>query len=215
MSAPARIPTPPRRPPPSGGPRGAGTARTAQRPSARVQRPAATAWTRPRLVASRGQHAPARTGPRRAPFVLLVAGLLVGGLCALLALNTATAAEELRRQSLAQSNDDISGSVQQLQADLAARQAPSSLGSAAAALGMVPADHPAFLTIRPNGKVTVLGSAQPAAAPPAQVSKPRTKPSPKSTPTPTRRATTPPTKPRATSTVPKTPTRSQPSGIHR
>jgi hypothetical protein len=100
------------------------------------------------------------------PFVLLIAGLLIGGLCALLALNTAAAAQELRRQSLTQANADASDNVQQLKAQLAARQAPGALGNAAAALGMVPADHPAFLRILPNGRVQVMGSPQPATAAP-------------------------------------------------
>jgi hypothetical protein len=83
-------------------------------------RPRATAWTRPRLVASGPSHVAARTGPRRLPFILLIAGLLVGGLCGLLALNTAAAAAELRRQSLAQANANAADDVQQLQGELAA-----------------------------------------------------------------------------------------------
>src|SRR6266498_821861 len=75
---------------------------------AKRQHPKSTGWTRPRLVASRAPQAVVRTGPRRAPFVLLVAGLLIVGMCSLLALNTAAAAEELRRNALSQSNTDLS-----------------------------------------------------------------------------------------------------------
>ncbi len=129
------------------------------------------------------------------PFVLLIAGLLVGGLCALLALNTAAAAAELRRQSLTQANADSADDVQQLEAELAARQAPAALGSAAAALGMVPADHPAFLRIQPDGRVKVMGSSQPQT--PAPV--------PTATATPTARPTTP------AATRPSTRSATQPS----
>jgi hypothetical protein len=115
------------------------------------------------------------------PFVLLIAALLIGGLCALLALNTAAAAAELRRQSLIQANGDAADSVQQLRAELAARQAPAALSSAAAALGMVPADHPAFLRIQPNGGVVVVGSPRPAT--------PSARPAPAPASTPTRRPT--------------------------
>ncbi len=146
---------------------------------AKRQHPKSTGWTRPRLVASRAPQAVARTGPRRAPFVLLVAGLLIGGMCSLLALNTAAAAEELRRNALSQSNANLSDDVQQLQAELAARQAPASLASAAAKLGMVPAGNPAFLSIQPDGSVKVLGEPQPAAAPAPLRANPPKKPAKK------------------------------------
>jgi len=154
-----------------------------------------TAWSPARLVAAKVPQAATRTGPRRMPFVLLIAGLLVGGLCALLALNTAAAAAELRRQSLTQANADSADDVQQLEAELAARQAPAALGSAAAALGMVPADHPAFLRIQPDGRVKVMGSSQPQT--PAPV--------PTATATPTARPTTP------AATRPSTRSATQPS----
>jgi hypothetical protein len=178
-------------------------------PAAR-SRTTASYWTRPRLVASGTSHAATRTGPRRAPFVLLIASLLVGGLCALLALNTAAAAAELRRQSLAQANADAADDVQQLTAELAARRAPAALSSAAAALGMVPANHPAFLRIRPNGSGTVLGTAQPAMTSPAPA------PTPTPTATPTKSAIPTKTGTPATTEPPKRPvTSTQPTRSHR
>lgn len=142
------------------------------------------------------------SAPRRMPFILLIAALLVGGLCALLALNTAAAAAELRRQSLIQANGNAADSVQQLKAELAAREAPAALSTAAAALGMVPADHPAFLRIQPNGGVTVVGSAAPAAPTPRPTRTPASTPA--RAPTPNRNAaprpTTGPRKPTATPT---------------
>jgi hypothetical protein len=95
-----------------------------------------------------------------------VVGLIVGGMCALLALNTASAANELSRHNLAAKDASIAAQVQQLSNDVAASAAPGSLGSAAAALGMVPAGNPAFLQLGPNGVVRVLGSPAPATAPP-------------------------------------------------
>jgi len=169
-------------------------------------------------VAAKAPQAVTRTGPRRAPFVLLIAGLLIGGLCALLALNTAAAAQELRRQSLTQANADSSDDVQQLKAQLAARQAPGALGSAAAALGMVPADHPAFLRILPNGTVKVMGSPQPATAaapPPSPTPTPTPPPTPTPTPThskPNQHASTPAKKPTTPPAKKPTPT---PTGGHR
>ncbi|MEO8888646.1 MAG: hypothetical protein ABI301_00575 [Jatrophihabitantaceae bacterium] len=100
------------------------------------------------------------------PFALLVLGLLIGGLVALLALNTASAANELQRHDLATKDASIAASVEQLNNDVAASQAPGNLERIAAQLGMVPAGNPAFLEIDPDGKVHVLGSPGPATAPP-------------------------------------------------
>jgi hypothetical protein len=116
-------------------------------------------------------------GPRRAPFVLLVCSLLAGGLCALLALNTAAAADEVRQRTLSAANADTQDAVQQLQVDVADKQAPAALASAARALGLVPNPNPAFLVLGPDGSVTVMGSAARATAPAV--------PTPSPTPTPT------------------------------
>jgi len=99
------------------------------------------------------------------PFALLVGGLIVGGMCALLALNTASAANELARHGLAGKDSDVGASLEQARNEVAASAAPGSLGSAAAALGMVPAGAPAFLKIGADGKVTLLGSPAPASVP--------------------------------------------------
>jgi hypothetical protein len=98
------------------------------------------------------------------PFALLLIGLVVGGMCLLLMLNTASAANEVRRHDFAAKDAGVAAQVQQLQNQVAASAAPGALGSAAAQLGMVPAGNPAFLEIGPNGSVRVLGSAGPASA---------------------------------------------------
>lgn|GEM_PF-4283531 len=102
---------------------------------------------------------------RRLPLPVLLAVLLVGGLCTLLALNTASAAQELRQRSLTDSNAELSDLAQQLTRDLAAKQAPASLASAAAAQGLIPNPNPAFLRLNADGSVTVLGSPAPASLP--------------------------------------------------
>jgi len=119
-----------------------------------------------------------RTGPGpdatrvrlpRLPMPVLLGGMLIGGLCLLLALNTASAAEELRQRTLTDSNANASDAEQQLIRDLASRQAPAALAAAAASLGLVPNPNPAFLRINADGSVTVLGSPTPASVPPAPV----------------------------------------------
>jgi hypothetical protein len=155
---------------------------TGDRTGLRIGRPHQPA--NPRRVPIRGhqpKHAP------RVPFALLVVGLIVGGLCALLALNTASAANELNRHGLATKDSDVAAQVEQLRNQVAKSAAPGSLGSAAAALGMVPAGAPAFLRVGANGKVTVLGSPAPATSPP-------TPPPPPPPPTPTPTKTKHPTK---------------------
>ena len=104
------------------------------------------------------------TGAPRVPFALLVTCLIVGGLALLLLLNTASAANEVRRHNLAESDAAVAAQVQELGNDVAASAAPGNLARAAAELGMVPAGNPAFLVIGTDGTVRVLGSAAPAAA---------------------------------------------------
>lgn len=131
---------------------------------------------------------PPRAGVRLRglPLPVLLGLLLVGGLCALLALNTASAAQELKQRALTDQNAAISDAEQQLMRDLAAKQAPASLAAAAIAQGLVPNPNPAFLRINADGSVTVLGSPTPASVPPPPV-----------TPTPTKSA-----KPSVTTTKP-------------
>jgi len=170
----------------------------------------------------RPAHAP------RVPFALLVVGLIVGGMGLLLVLNTASAANELRRHDIAARDAQIADNVQQLSNDVAASAAPANLADAAIALGMVPAGNPGFLRVGANGKVTVLGSPGQATLPPqvAPPSTPKPKPTakpkvtarlrPTGTATPTGKATTStsgspkpaPTKPTPT----PTPTVSLPGG---
>ncbi|HEU5007769.1 MAG TPA: hypothetical protein VFT67_12405 [Jatrophihabitantaceae bacterium] len=106
------------------------------------------------------KHAP------RVPFALLMVALVVGGLATLLVLNTASAANELKRHDLTAKDADVAAKVEQLRNEVAASQAPGNLARVAAQLGMVPAGNPAFLQIAADGKVRVLGSPAPASAPP-------------------------------------------------
>jgi hypothetical protein len=99
---------------------------------------------------------------RTVPLPVLLGGMLVAGLCLLLTLNTASAPQELRQRELTDSNASASDLEQQLVRDLASRQAPAALASAAAAQGLVPNPNPAFLRINSDGTVTVLGSPTPA-----------------------------------------------------
>lgn len=125
---------------------------SAQEPAAAQQSPE----LRPTRAQARAQAGTAPR-PRRAPFLVLLLAVLGAGLCTLLVLNTATAASEVQERQLDASNRSLTDSAQQLSRDIADAQAPANLARMAAALGLVPADSPAFLRLNPDGSATVLG----------------------------------------------------------
>jgi hypothetical protein len=119
-------------------------------------------------VPKRGQLAGGRHGGRapRVPFALLVTALIVGGMGLLLLLNTASAANEVRRHDLTARDGSIAAQVQERQNEVAASAAPGNLAQAAAALGMVPAANPAFVVVGADGSVKVMGSPAAVSGPP-------------------------------------------------
>jgi hypothetical protein len=111
---------------------------------------------RPQAPAGRPGHAP------RVPFALLVTVLIAGGMGLLLLLNTASAANEVRRHDLSARDAMVAAQVQELHNEVAASAAPGNLARAAAELGMVPGANPAFLVVGADGTVRVLGRPAPA-----------------------------------------------------
>jgi hypothetical protein len=94
------------------------------------------------------------------PFAVVITALVLGGLGLLLALNTAAAANELRRHTIATRDEAIAAQVDQLRNEIAASAAPGNLASAAVALGMVPAVNPAFI-VDVHGRLLVRGKPAP------------------------------------------------------
>ena len=110
-----------------------------------------------RLVPTPGRRAP------RAAFVGLVMAILAAGLIGLLLLTTSMQQSAF---ALFDAETQIAGLRQERQslaAELAAREAPASLAEAAALVGMVPNDAPAFLDLDAG---TIRGELVPAPAPP-------------------------------------------------
>lgn len=138
------------------------------------------------------------TRPARAPFVLLVLGLLAGGLVALLLLNTALAQGAFTVHDLTTRLASLSDRAQTLEQQLAVEEAPDRLAQRARALGMVPNPDPVFL--RPSDGA-VLGVPRPAPALPAP--QPTAAPAAKPAPQP---AAAPPARPAPQPT---------PAGTHR
>ena len=109
---------------------------------------------------------PLRTGAPRAPFVLLLATLLVGGLAGLLFLHTALAEDSFHLQDLRNRSAALAAREQALEQQVAAEASPKRLAARAEALGMVRSLNPAFIRLS-DGKV--LGKPRPGVAPPPPV----------------------------------------------
>jgi hypothetical protein len=114
--------------------------------------------SRPRLTVL----PPPRTRPARAPFVLLVLGLLLAGMVTLLLLNTALAEGSFVVQELQQRANELADDEAALVQDVAIAESPAELADRASELGMVPATNPAFLRLSDGA---VLGTPQPGEAP--------------------------------------------------
>jgi cell division protein FtsB len=106
--------------------------------------------------------APARRSatPPRAPFVLLVCGLLGGALVSLLLLNTVLAQDAFTLSELQRGNQQLSERKQALQEDINRENSPAVLHSKARNLGMVDGQRPAFIDPH-TGRVTEGGARPP------------------------------------------------------
>ena len=96
--------------------------------------------------------------PRSIPFAVLLVGVVAAGMSGLLALNTATAASEVRERRVDAVNSSLSAKQEQLSRAVADMQAPAELARLATRLGLVPAGSAAFLRVNADGTVTVLGA---------------------------------------------------------
>lgn len=88
----------------------------------------------------------------RAPFVLLVVGLLGGALVSLLLLNTVLAEDAFTLTELQRSNKLLNQQRQALQEEIALEESPERLAQKARSLGMIEQPRPAFLD-EPSGRV--------------------------------------------------------------
>lgn len=132
-------------------------------------RTATAAAPTPRVAGERARQpdltlvAPTRSGAPRAPFVVLLGTLLVGGLASLLFLHTALAEDSFRLQDLRNSSAALGAREQALEQQVALQASPKRLAARAEALGMVRSVNPGFIRLS-DGKV--LGKPKPGLAPP-------------------------------------------------
>ena len=110
----------------------------------------------------RGRIAGATAEPTsRTPFVVLMMALLGGGLVVTLWLSTAAAADSYHLEVARTQTRDLAERAEQLRREVSALEAAPELARRAAGLGLVSAGDPARLVVQPDGKVTVVGEADP------------------------------------------------------
>nr|CTQ91887.1 Cell division protein FtsL [Kibdelosporangium sp. MJ126-NF4] len=120
--------------------------------------------------------------------MMLVMGLLVTGVIVTLWLSTQAIADSYRLEKAKKAATELAEQVEVLQREVTNLGSPAMLDELARKQGMIPpSGDPAWLVVRPDGKVTVVGEPKPA-APPA----PPSTPAPTSeTPPPSSAADTP------------------------
>jgi hypothetical protein len=118
------------------------------------------ARTTPSRVPTRSR----RTARRRAPFVVLLVGLLVATVLGLLLLNTAIAVDSLDATQQRQANAEQAEEVARLEQQVVAADTAAELARAATAAGLVPPGAAAHLVLQPDGTSVLLGTATPAPA---------------------------------------------------
>lgn len=136
---------------------------TSPRPTSRPTSRPASPRTRPAERPALSVVPPAASGPRRAPFVLLVLAILSAGLMGLLALNTALAQGSFTVGELTRQKAELAEAGSSLEESLARAQSPQRLASAARSLGMVPERDPAYIRLADS---TIHGRTTPAKAAP-------------------------------------------------
>jgi hypothetical protein len=158
-----RTPGAPRQPPPPGRGTPPGAGLPPRRAAPRHTRPLASPGTRParpakptaRPVTKPAAHPPVgRTRPRhpRAPFILLLVGLLGGALISLLVISTTLAEGSYRITNLQQQNANLAKQEQLLTLQVAQASSPAQIAQEAEQFGMQPNPQLQFINLK-TGKV--------------------------------------------------------------
>ncbi len=107
----------------------------------------------------------APTAAPKLPFVVVVVTILTAGLLSLLMLNTLAAQDAFRLHDLQKRSSSLADDEQQVRLALDSQSAPSNLAARARAMGMLPAQSPAFLRLR-DGRIVGVATAAPSPPPP-------------------------------------------------
>jgi hypothetical protein len=125
------------------------TARPTTRPARPATRPAAKPATRPSVRPATGR---IRARRPRAPFILLLVGLLGGAMISLLVISTTLAEGSYQITSLQQQNTSLARQEQLLTQQVAQASSPSQIAQEAEDLGMQPDPNLQFIDLK-TGKV--------------------------------------------------------------
>ncbi|WP_051386120.1 hypothetical protein [Actinokineospora inagensis] len=110
----------------------------------------------------------ADAGSGRATFVVLIIALLVVGVATTLWLTTQAIADSYTLEKAKQGAARLAEQAASLQQDVTQQEAAPALADRARALGMVPAGDSAWLVVKPDGRVEVVGTPKPAAPAPVE-----------------------------------------------
>ncbi|QXJ25395.1 hypothetical protein AGRA3207_006881 [Actinomadura graeca] len=131
---------------PAGGAAGAARATPAKAAPVRPEpAPKAKETAKAPAAGARKAGRAARQAPPRAPFVLLICGLLGGALVSLLLLNTVLAKDAFTLTRLQQSNKMLEQQRQAYEEEIAREDSPQSIAGKARNLGMKPREGMAFV----------------------------------------------------------------------
>jgi hypothetical protein len=130
--------------------------------TARLRAPAEAAGDRSRPPLRLVRHRP--TMASRAPFIVLIGGILTGGLVALLLLHTMAAQDAFRLHDLQRQAAALADTQQELAVTTQHLESPSGLAARARSLGMVPTGSISFVRLR-SGRLVGVAHAAPAPAP--------------------------------------------------
>lgn len=95
---------------------------------------------------------PAPINAPRAPFIALVVAVVVAGVIGILLINTKTAENTFRLDTLQQQQKKLDTQQQDLENEIADNNSPGSLDAAARRLGLVKAPNPAYIRL-PDGEI--------------------------------------------------------------
>ncbi|NUT36939.1 MAG: hypothetical protein HOV79_28110 [Hamadaea sp.] len=107
---------------------------------------------------------PMPVGGPRVPFVVMIVVLVMAGVVGILALNQKINENAFRLDNLRAEQAKLDRQEQDLNQQIAEKEAPGNLAAQARKLGLVPAGAPAFIRL-PDGRV--VGVPQPASGEPA------------------------------------------------
>ncbi|WP_130346240.1 septum formation initiator [Herbihabitans rhizosphaerae] len=102
-----------------------------------------------------------RRAGSKVPFVVLIMGLLAVGVVSTLWLSTQAVADSYRLDQAKTAATNLAERAERLRREVAQLDSAQALSERAKAQGMIPANDPARMVVRPDGSISVVGDAKP------------------------------------------------------